>query len=126
MDQSVLLLRMQSIVDLKLKSFKTDFTKHDIKFIKERPNKPFIWALRSSGTNIAFKGELLGKEWIKTAKKHEIEATINEAGLAIWYKGLGNDVFYHFDGENFIQINKKRAKSILRSWALVESMPYMK
>jgi hypothetical protein len=48
-----LINKMLSIVTRKTKYFQTDFTKHDIAFIKDNPTAKFIWIVREMGTNIS-------------------------------------------------------------------------
>lgn len=43
---------LKPIADSKLKHYKTDFTKHDKKALKDNPEAKFVWFVRESGTHM--------------------------------------------------------------------------
>ncbi|MBU8732530.1 hypothetical protein KM915_21000 [Cytobacillus oceanisediminis] len=102
-----MLLKMNSIVTLKVKHYKTDFYIHDLQVLIEKEEQ-FLWLVRDCGTNLIQledpeyeKGQWKWKSWYEAVKRN-----------------MRPNSFYLIDNKNKIikKINEEKANVIISSY----------
>ena len=111
---------MRAIVEVRVENYKSDFYRHDIEWMKEKPDTPFIWIVRESGTHIypfskaidlPAKGERVPYLFGKATREEIAQGEIDTITRCF---GFGSSIspscdFYKVEGYSVKPITKIRA-----------------